>query len=285
MAFTPRDLVNAVNGLVSLPELAISVNRMANDPRFSAADIGQSITRDPAMTARLLKIANSPYFGFPSRIETVARAITIIGTQQLRDLITAASVIDVFRDLPNELISMETFWRHSIRCAVIARSLAAYLDEANIERFFTAGLLHDIGYLVLYRELPELSKQTLEHCRDNREIVFIVEQEIIGFDHAAVGGELLRAWNLPEMLVEAVEFHHTPGLAKNYTREADIIHVANYLANTMTANASHDADTPALDNAALHRLNLSDDILMRLLKGAEEQFNETLQVMIYDIAA
>jgi len=285
MSFKPRDLVNAVNGLVSLPELAINVNRMSADARFSAADIGQSIAQDPAMTARLLKIANSPYFGFPSKIETVARAITVIGTAQLRDLITATSVVDVFKELPNELISMETFWRHSVRCAVIARSLAAYLHEPNVETFFTAGLLHDIGYLVLYRELPELSKQTLEHCRDNREIVFIVEQEIIGFDHAAVGGELLRAWNLPEILVDAIEYHHTPGLAKKFHREADIIHVANFLANTMSANASHDADTPALDNAALHRLNVNDDTLMKILKGAEEQFNQTMNVMIHNTAA
>ncbi len=285
MSFGPRDLVSAVTDLVSLPEIVVQVNTMVDDPRCSAADIGNVIDQDPALTAKLLKIANSPFYGFPSRIDSVPRAITVIGSRELRDLILATSVVRVFSNIPNDLVSMETFWRHSLRCAVIARTLASHLRENNVERYFVAGLLHDIGYLVIYRELPELGRKALQHCTQNREIVYIVEQEIIGFDHAAVGGELMRLWNLPPSQIEAVQYHHTPSLARRFPREAAVIHIANYLANTMLANVSGDVETDALEVEALETAGLNPDILKKLLHDAEAQFHETLDLIVYDTAA
>jgi putative nucleotidyltransferase with HDIG domain len=285
MAFGPRELVSAVTHLVSLPEIAMRVKDMADDTRYSAADIGNVISQDPALTAQLLKIANSPYFGFPSEIDNVPRAITIIGTQELRELVLATAAMNVLSRLPNELVSIETFWRHSLRTAVIARTLARYLQEQNIERYFVSGLLHDIGYLVIYRELPELAQKTLQHVSQNRDIVFIVEQEIIGFDHAAVGGELLRLWNLPPAQIEAVQYHHTPSKAKNYPKEAAIIHLANYLANNMLANIDGDMDTPALELNTLQLLGVHPDALQELLQEAEKQFADTVELLIYDVAA
>lgn len=122
MPFTAKDLVSAVSDILSLPETVLRVNEMVDDPQSSAADIGEVIRQDPGLTARLLRIANSPFYGFPSRIDSVPIAITVIGTDQLRDLLLATSAIQVFSDFPNEIVSMETFWRHSLRCAIIARA-------------------------------------------------------------------------------------------------------------------------------------------------------------------
>lgn len=286
MPFQVKDLISAVSDVVVLPETCMRVNHMVGNPKYSAADIGDVISKDPGMTARLLKIANSPYFSFPSHIDTVPKALMIIGTEELRQLILATSVIELFSGLPNELVSMETFWRHSLRCGIIARNLASHLHEPNPEHYFTSGLLHDIGYLIIYRELPELAARTLRHSTQNREIVYIVEQEIIGFDHAAVGGELLRKWNLPPEQIEAVEYHHTPSLAKNFPRQAAIIHIANYLANTMIANLSPDMEaTEALDMQTLETTGLNPDIMQEILKQADTQFNDTLEVIIYDQVA
>jgi HD-like signal output (HDOD) protein len=116
--------------------------------------------------------------------------------------------------------------------------------------------------------------------------VHIVEQEIIGFDHGAVGGELLRQWNLPPSLCEAVEFHHTPRFAKLYPKEAAIIHIANFLANTMLAKVGGDIEeTEALEVSALKTAGLTPDILQTVLKEADAQFNETLEIMVYDQVA
>lgn len=286
MPFQVKDLISAVSDSVVLPGTCARVNDMINDPRYCAADIAEAVSKDADMSARLLKIANSHFFSFPSHIDTVAKAITIIGTEEFRQLVLATSVIQLFSRLPNELVSMETFWRHSLRCAMIARSLASHLHEPNPEHYFTSGLLHDIGYLIIYRELPELAAKTLKHSTQNREIVYIVEQEIIGFDHAAVAGELLRQWNLPSEQVEAVEFHHTPSLAKNFPKHAAIVHIANYLANTMIVNMSPGMETTeALDMQTLDIVGLTPDILQNILKQADGQFNDTLEVIIYDQVA
>lgn len=147
-------------------------------------------------------------------------------------------------------------------------------------------MLHDIGYLIIYREIPELAHQALTHSNQNRNIAHIVEQEIIGFDHGAVGGELLRHWKLPSTLSEAVEFHHTPRFAKHHPKEAAIIHIANYLANTMLARVGGDIEeTEALEVTALKTAGLTPDILQTALKEAEAQFNETLEIMVYDKVA
>jgi len=286
MPFTAKDLISAVSDVVSLPDIAIRVNDMVEDPLCSLADITTLISQDPGLTARLLRIANSPFYGFPSRIDSVSRAITIIGMEDLRSLILATSAIEVFSDFPNELVSMETFWRHSLRCAVIARALARHLHKPNPERYFTAGLLHDIGYLIIYRELPEMASRTLSLSNQNREIVYIIEQEVMGFDHTDVGCELLQHWNMPEHLVEAVRHHHTPNLAKDHPHDACIVHIANYLANTMLARVGGDLlETEALDVTTLQTLGLTPNTLQAIIREADLQFNDTLEIIVYDEVA
>ena len=134
---------------------------LINDPDASAAEIGDVISEDPALTARLLKIVNSAFYGFPSRIETVSRAITIVGTLELLDLILAASVVKAFSGIPSELVDMDQFWEHSLYTGVTARVLAGRHRAPDTERYFVAGLLHDIGALVLYRQLPRQSRAAL----------------------------------------------------------------------------------------------------------------------------
>jgi putative nucleotidyltransferase with HDIG domain len=286
MPFTANDLLNAMGDMLALPDTCRQVNQMVSEEQYSAADIAEVIRHDPDLTARLLKIANSPFFAFPSYIDTLPKAITIIGTEELRQLVLATSVVEMFSSLPNQLVSMETFWRHSLRCAVIARTIASFLKEPDVEYYFTAGLLHDIGYLVIYRELPELAEKAQEYCAQNRGIVHIVEQEIIGFDHAEVGAELLRRWQLPAMQVEAVAFHHTPSLAREYRRQAAIIHIANFLANTMLSNLSSTLEpTEALDLEALEQVGLQPGDLQHLLQEAEQQFADTLNILVYDQVA
>ena len=125
----------------SLPMIFTRIDEAVNNPRSSLADIGRIISEDSSLTARLLKIVNSAFYSFPSKIETISRAVTVVGTQQLRDLALATSVMKLFQGIPPDLINMEAFWKHSIACGVAARVLAAHKREANIERFFVAGIL------------------------------------------------------------------------------------------------------------------------------------------------
>lgn len=226
----PGDLVKGVVRLVSLPDIFIKLNRMVDDPRSSAADISDVVAQDPALTARLLRIANSPFYGFPSRIDNVPRAVTVIGTRGLRDLALATSTVDVFSRLAGDFVKMDSFWRHSLYCGISARLLGARCRLMHSEALFAAGLLHDIGQLIILNKLPEMGREAHLRAADSGTHLFSMEHEVIGFDHAEVGAELLRKWRLPIHLWEAVRWHHMPDQARRAPLEAAIIHIANSLA-------------------------------------------------------
>ena len=286
MPLSAKELVGNISDKISLPNTVMRVNCMVNDPLFSAADIGDIISSDHDLTARLLRIANSPFFDFPSHINSVHRAVTVIGNRELRDLLLATCAIDVFDKLPNELVSMETFWRHSLRCGVIARALAKHLHKPNLERYFTAGLLHDIGSLLINHQLPEQAKIILKQSSHHRQRRFVIEQEELGFSHADVGGELLRLWGLPDYLIVSVEHHHTPHLAPHYQQDAAIAHIANYLSNSLLSNIGENLEVPiGLDIKALNTAQLSPEDLQSVLKNSDQTFNETLEILVYDQVA
>jgi len=271
---------------VSLPGTVQQVNQMVNSPRFSDADIGEAISCNQDLTARILRIANSPFFDFPSYISNVHRAITVIGRRELRDLLLATSAIDIFEKLPNDLISMESFWRHSLRCGVIARSMGTHLHKPNVERYFSAGLLHDVGSLLINYQLPEIAYDILKKSSHLRQRRFVIEQEILGFNHADVGGELLHRWGLPDYLISSVKYHHTPHLAVHFKQDAAIAHIANYLSHTMFSNIGENLEASStLDFTSLKTAGLSPSDLQSVLKYSEQQFNDTLEIMVYDQVA
>src|SRR3569833_2055482 len=245
MSLSPKELVTGAIELASLPEVFLRVNEMIDSPRYTAADIGHVISRDPGLTTRQLKIANSAFYSFPSQIDSVSRAITIIGTRELRDLILATSVARLFKGLPNDLVSMDDFWRHSVCCGLAARALAAQRGERLLERFFVAGLLHDIGSLLLYRKIPELAREALLRCQHNDVAHKHAEQDVIGFDHAAV---------------------------------ADVI------ADAMQYGSSGDPRVPPMDPAAWRLAELSDNHVAAVMEDVERQFADTMDLVRTDPA-
>jgi HD-like signal output (HDOD) protein len=226
----PEDLVRGSLRLVTLPEIFIKVSRMVDDPRCSGAAIAQAIGHDPALSARLLRIANSPFYGFPSRIDTLTRAVTVIGTRGLRDLVLASTAVRVFARVG--VLDMYAFWKHSLLCGLGSRLLAVRCGVPEPEALFVSGLLHDIGQIIILTKLPEVGRETRVRAEDCALPLHLLERSVMGFDHAAVGGELLRQWMLPKTIWEAVKFHHDPAGA-TATLDASIVHVADVLAHRL----------------------------------------------------
>lgn len=223
--------IGEVSGLASPPDVYIKVFDLMESPTAAAEDMGLIISQDPSLTARLLKIVNSPMYSFSSRIDTVSRAVAVVGLRELYSLVVAVSAVKSFSAIPNDVVNMDTFWRHSIYCGIISRLLAKRCHVLHTERLFIAGLLHDIGSLVIYNRAPDIAKRILEIAEGDEEKVFNAELQELGFSHAGLGGELLKEWTLPESLQEAVAYHHQPACAKGGKLEAAIVHIANVLAN------------------------------------------------------
>ncbi len=274
MGYRPSELLESYVEIASLPTIFYRINEAVNDPRASMAKIGRIISDDPGLTARLLRLVNSAFYGFPSKIDTITQALVIIGTRQLCELAMGTSIITLFKGIPGDLVSMESFWRHSIACAATAKTLAAYRRESNIERLFVTGMIHDIGRLVIYKKMGEQAREIILRCKTDGSLLFLVERETMGFDHSDLGGMLLRMWNLPSSVVEAVAFHHQPHSATQYPTEAAIVHLADLIANAMQLGSSGERFVPSLDGRAWEMLGLSTSILSLTVDQLDRNVSE-----------
>lgn len=275
-----RELVSSAVQLVSLPDVYFRVKSLVDDPRSAMADIAQVIAYDPALSARFLKIANSAIFGFASKIETVSRAITLLGTQQVHDIVLATSVTRAFKGISSRVMNMEAFWRNSIYCGMLSRQLAIRCNVLDSERLFVEGLLRDIGHLILYQKVPELAEEALRRSRQEGKPLFRLERELLGFDYADVGGELLRSWKLPTSLQEAVRYHTEPSRAREFPLEASIVHIADLIATPAGANEDADQLTLRVDPVAWRATGLSEESIDAVRQEVDQQVAEALDLFL-----
>jgi HD-like signal output (HDOD) protein len=279
--WTPEALVANIEDLVTLPEVALRIASMVDDPTSSAAAIGREISNDAALTARLLRVANSPVFGQDGKIATVSRAIAVLGVRQVRDLTVGITTIRTFDGIANELVTMESFWRQSVLCALAAGHIAARREGGRSESPFVSGLLHDIGQLVLFNQAPELARQALLmsiYAADEPGLDRC-EREVMGFDHGVVGMRLAQKWGLPHVLQECIQFHHDPGEAKQYPIEVATIHVANTVAVLAEIGSTDVRDGPAISSMALRALKLDHAILAEIVLQTQESARDLLPLL------
>lgn len=250
-------VVDDLSWLVSPPHVYFRVLELIQASNSSAEDIAEVIRQDPSLTARLLKVVNSSFYNFSARIDTVSRAVAVVGTRSLQLLVTAVCALDTFGKIETNLVNMGTFWRHSFFAGLIARGLAKRCHVLHPERLFVAGLLHDIGSLVLYLRAPDVSKRLLVVADGDEQALHWAELKTLGFSHAELGGDLLKSWMLPETLYKAVRWHHNPRRAGVSCFDASIVHVADGLANRsrFTAFCEQPAEVIAIEAQAWETLS------------------------------
>lgn len=271
-------LISKVKEIVSLPDIYQKLMEVIDNPLSSAADVADVIGCDPGLTARLLRIVNSAFYSFPSKIDTVSRGVTILGTKELCDLALATSVINMFDGALDGLVDMNLFWHHSMGCGIFARKLALLRHEPNAERFFVMGVLHDIGRLILLSHAPEIIRTAIMRASRSRNTLYVTEKQLLNFTHADVGAALLNAWKLPASHQEAVAFHHKPSKSRRFKLEASIIHVADILATATTMGSSGNVLVPDLVPAAWEQLEIDPSALARLAQEADNDVRDLLRI-------
>jgi HD-like signal output (HDOD) protein len=271
-------LLKGMVELSSLPFIYIKINDAVNNPRSSTKEISEIISGDPGLTSRLLRLVNSAFYGFPSKIETVSRALLMVGTQQMRDLALATSVMSLFKGIPGHLVSMESLWRHSVACGLAARVLATVRqNEVNAELLFTAGMIHDIGRLVIYKKIPETAQEMILRCRDSKEPLYLVEKEVLGFDHSDLGRMLAQSWNLPPSLKEVLAYHHFPLEARLYPIETCVIHIADYIAHAIQLGDSGEQYIPPLEEGVWELADIPASVLSSASDQLRNEFEDVVQ--------
>lgn len=253
---TPHELASEVSSLFSLPDLVIRACTVMESPTASAQDLIEVIELDANLTATVLRLANSALYGSRGKVETLTRAVALIGHNALRDLVLATAAVNTFRDIPAEFVDMDTFWDNSATSAVLARLLADRLRMRDGESLFLAGLLLGVGRLVFYVRRPVQYREALEHAREIS--LADAERRVFGFSHAELGAALLESWGLPEKLTLAVRHQLDPASAPDFAKEVAVIHLAGDLAANLAPclKTEYEPETYRPDSRATDSMQL-----------------------------
>lgn len=282
VAETPETLVMGTSQLVSPPIAVARVSAILENDEFSIREVAEAVGQDPALTARLLKIVNSPFYGFPGRIETITRAVGLVGADALYGLALTTSVMHGFRKIPASLVNMNDFWLNSLYCGVIARLLAKEASVLHSERLFVAGLLHRIGALIIYMRLPEAAREILLAAAGDDRLIPHLEKDLLGFTYAEIGAELAKAWKMPSALQEAIRWHLEPERAERFRLEASLLYLANRLKTVSMLGFPIDDVIQTIPDAVKTAIRLDETQIIAAVSTAAERFGDTAALFVQD---
>ncbi|MCW5796931.1 MAG: HDOD domain-containing protein [Nitrospira sp.] len=262
-----RRRIEQVGELPTLPHVVQKLASMIGRPNVSAEEIGALIEKDQVLSAKVLRLANSPFYGFPSRIASVAHAVVVLGLSVVKGLTLCATAFDMMKNA-----GMNDLWRHSLGVAITAHILGAKAGMKNPEEVFVGGLLHDIGKVVLYVKWPDVGQQITAATKDRSQSLMETEQELFAVTHADVGGWLATAWHLPTSLREPILHHHMPSAAQEAKLQTAIVHVADVLVKGLACGNPGDDLVPPLSHQAWDLVGLDAQSLSQSLAQATEEF-------------
>lgn len=254
--------------LPSPPHVYLALQTALADRHKTTADIADIVSADPSLATRLLKLVNSPLYAAGRKVDSILRAVSLVGTEQITLLAAAMSVMTHFRDIPPELMDLPAFWQHSLSTGVLARLLADRAGVRDREYHFLGGLLHDIGRLVLFQAMPELSRQALLKAKSKQMYLYYAEQDEIGYDHSTIGSVLFRKWELPPALRLTVLYHHIPEISEQ-VRENAVVHLADVMSHALGLGLSGEFFLPPLSEQAWDSLGLKPSDLVAVADAAE----------------
>ncbi|MCD6335336.1 MAG: hypothetical protein DRP97_00890 [Candidatus Latescibacterota bacterium] len=271
-----KDIITGLGDLPTLPTVVSKVVSMCDDPMTSAGDMERVFSMDQALTAKVLKLINSSYFSLPRRVSSVTRAVAFLGFNAVKAIALTSSVLEMFSgEKEGSGFDYLDFWRHALGTAAGAKVLAKRTRLFQMDDAFVAGLLHDIGKIVLDQLIHDQYMEVLRCARDESLWVLQAEQKLLGFDHTEVGEMVADQWKLPELLSTAIRYHHSPsGVGKNLIKFVGVVHMADYLCRASGVGSGGDAQMPVLQPEMERLLGLSapdrEEVEKEIVASVEE---------------
>ena len=254
-----------VTELISLPEIYLKIRRLMQDPTSEIDDFAEVIRIDPSLSVAVLKLVNSAFFGFSGQIDSISRAVNMIGIGQLHNMVLSISSISIL-SFPNDIWPLKTFWRSSLFTGVLSRLLSEQLNlnVRQSERLFVIGLLHEIGHLVLYAKFPEQAHLTIQTAEENNLPAHLAEQQVLGRHYGQIGAMLMEQWEFPTEFQLITRYQPTPGEASDLPIETAILHIAHGFAHRQFGNGDNSLD------------DLIDPVVWEITQISPQQVEENL---------
>ncbi len=275
----PNELIRDTANLVSLPDIYIRVKSVLDDPDSAMADLTAVVSFDPALATRLLTLANSAFFGLSSKIDTIDRAVNILGGRQIHDLVLATTVANAFSKVTPQNLNMNEFWTNSVHCGLLAKSFASACGLIDADRYFVEGLLFDIGHVILDQSEPELYTAVFTAAQENETPIHLVERELIGCDYAAIGAALMENWHFPGAFIESVRCQNDPAEAQKFALDAAILHVSISLLRVDQTNFEVDRVFGELAPFAIEETGAEMEMLENVVVESADQLTKTYEML------
>ncbi len=268
-----QQLVEAEVRFTTFPDVYFRVSEALQSPRSSIVHVADLISKDTALTATLLKLANSAIYGVPGKVDSITRAAALIGGKALSILALGVSAVKAFSEIPAEWVDMDSFWKHSVGVAVFGQILASKKNPRSIETVFVGGILHDIGRMVLLRHVPFVMANLIKDAAAERVPLLETERKTLGFDHAELGGALLDKWGFPRAISDLVRFHHAPEDEMNSFPVA-VLAFADVLAGALRQGRSGSKHPPRISDAVWSVAGLPPGQLDIVVRQGRRQIQE-----------
>lgn len=269
--------VSRLRTLPTLPKLLERVVIALEDPDINFSSVAELIEIDQSLTSQMLRLANSAFYNAQGTVSQVSHALVMLGTAVTRSVILSTSVLDM-----KSITGLPGFWEHSLGCAVAAGAIAKVTGRANPEEATAAGLLHDLGKVVLYKQLPDAFVHIVETSAATGRTFLEVERDELGTDHAEIAGWLVEKWRFPACLGEPITWHHAPSRARTARDETAIVHVANVLVRALGYGSGGDRRLAAIDQTAWARLALTPDTLDAILDQFDADLDHALNYATFE---
>lgn len=269
-----RRIVDGIETIPTLPSVVVRIMEAIDNPKTSAEDINAIILTDPGITAKVLRLVNSAYYGFPRKIASVTQAVVILGFSTVRNLVLTATIFDVFSHKTRNALDRVGLWQHSTGTAVLSRMIARRLKHPDLEDVFIAGLLHDIGKLVLDEFAEQDYRRVVKVVQEKDMLLREAEHLVLQCDHCDVGAWVAMRWNLPPVLVQTIQHHHNPEDAEEAGDVVAMIHIGNALARMKKIGHPGDAKVPPVRKESLERLGVGKGDLAAILEESNAELEK-----------
>jgi len=271
LKLTLDEITRKVVDMPALPQVVNDIMSLTENPNSTIQDIERTVLKDQGLTARILRLANSAHYGYPRRISTISEASVLLGFQAIRSIALTASVNGLLvKEVEGYRLEENELWRQSQSTAIVARYISKKVRFAKIDQAYVAGLLRDIGKVIVNYYLNEHFTQIMSTI-ENENVSFLdAEEKVLGFNHGQVGSEVAKKWNLPEELIEAIEYHHTPEKATKNKKLTAIVHVADAIVMAMGIGLGADGMVYHLSEEALNILGIDEGMLEQLIADASD---------------
>jgi putative nucleotidyltransferase with HDIG domain len=269
-----RDRVERINTLPTIPSVLKKLLGVIENPRISLSEISHFISNDPALATKVLKMVNSPVYGFPGRISSVSQAVILLGLNVVKGLLLGVSVFDLMQK------SMIGLWEHSIGCAVMARIIAKKKQFKEPEEVSVGGLLHDIGKVILILQFPDDYQKAMSEAEKTNITIAEAERNFFAANHASAGAWVARKWSFPRNLTDMIECHHRPHLAKNAPFQTAVVHLSDVLLRGRGFGFAGDNKMPAVNPATWEKLQLSKEDILDVLSESEDALEMTKDLVL-----